>query len=300
VNLVVRHAQPDERSRALRLYFQRVAADERDARVERALDLIARGELTADGVIVCYQGSALVGVMVGMPLTGGAGLVWPPQALEGPAQISVEDELLEFAAAWLRQRGCKFAQALMAPEDMEAAESLERRGFGLITTLQYLEQELPGNFLFGPALLQFQAFPQCERALFELTLERTYQDTMDCPELNQVRSPGEVIDGYLMVAGCRPDCWWLARHAGQVVGLLITTPLQNSTSWELLYVGLVPEVRGRGLGTQLVNHALRRAREQGATRMTLTVDLRNAPALRMYERLGFEEFDRREVYLRIF
>jgi ribosomal protein S18 acetylase RimI-like enzyme len=300
VNLVVRHARPEERTEALRLYFQRVAADERDARVERALDLIARGELTAEGVIVCHQGSGLVGVMVGMPLTGAAGLVWPPQAAQGPVRVPVEDALLDFASAWLQRRGCRFAQALMAPEDMESAESLERRGFSRITTLQYLEKELGGTIPPTATALQFQGFPLCNRDLFEMTLEQTYQNTMDCPELNEVRTPGEVIDGYLKVAGCRPDCWWLALYGDNVAGLLITTPIQNTTSWELLYVGLVPQARGRGLGTHLVNQAMHTALEQGATRLTLTVDFRNAPALRMYERLEFQEFDRREVYLRIF
>jgi ribosomal protein S18 acetylase RimI-like enzyme len=47
--------------------------------------------------------------------------------------------------------------------------------------------------------------------------------------------------------------------------------------------------RGRGHGSDLVRHLLGWARRQGATRAYLQVMLHNAPALRLYERLGFRE-----------
>ena len=81
------------------------------------------------------------------------------------------------------------------------------------------------------------------------------------------------------------------------MGVLILNPVPESAGWELCYVGLAPEARGQGLGADLTRTALREARFAGAGRMTLTVDRRNAPARRMYERLGFVEFERREVYL---
>jgi GNAT superfamily N-acetyltransferase len=47
--------------------------------------------------------------------------------------------------------------------------------------------------------------------------------------------------------------------------------------------------RRRGYGHTLVRHLLGWARGQGATRAYLQVMLHNAPALRLYERLGFRE-----------
>jgi N-acetylglutamate synthase len=49
------------------------------------------------------------------------------------------------------------------------------------------------------------------------------------------------------------------------------------------------ERRRRGYGNRLVRHLLGWARRQGATRAYLQVMLHNAPALRLYERLGFRE-----------
>ena len=52
-------------------------------------------------------------------------------------------------------------------------------------------------------------------------------------------------------------------------------------------VALRPGYRGQGMGTALMHHVMRAARELGAKRATLEVRASNAGALRLYERLGF-------------
>jgi ribosomal-protein-alanine N-acetyltransferase len=48
------------------------------------------------------------------------------------------------------------------------------------------------------------------------------------------------------------------------------------------------EFQGRGLGTALLQHVLEAGANRGADRATLEVRRSNAPARRLYERLGFE------------
>jgi len=55
-------------------------------------------------------------------------------------------------------------------------------------------------------------------------------------------------------------------------------------------IGLVPEARGRGIGTALLSALLDRAAELGYAATSLSVFLKN-PALRLYERLGFEKVE---------
>jgi ribosomal protein S18 acetylase RimI-like enzyme len=45
--------------------------------------------------------------------------------------------------------------------------------------------------------------------------------------------------------------------------------------------------------------ALREARAARVARLTLAVDARNRPAWNLYQKLGFEPYDQREVYLAI-
>lgn len=59
-------------------------------------------------------------------------------------------------------------------------------------------------------------------------------------------------------------------------------------------IALLPEHRGRGIGTALVRAVLRRA-DRDRLRVTLHVEPWN-PAKRLYERLGFETVELRGIY----
>jgi mycothiol synthase len=301
VKLQVGPARAEERADAFRLFFQRIAEEELPGRVDRGLELIASGQVAGDGVIVCREGHRLVGVMVAMPLQGAAALVWPPQAQAGLRETEIEDRLVEFTVAWMRQQGCKIAQALLPPGDLGPALPLERHGFTSITTLHYLEKAVTAEALdAAPQRLSYRPYSTEEAELFQSTLLQSYHGGLDCPELNQVRTAEEVLAGYQAVPGCRLDRWWLACDAAGPVGVLIVVEMQGMPVWELLYLGLVPQARGRGWGTEMTRQVLAQAWTAGAERLTLTVDSRNAPALRMYAALEFEEFDRRVVFLNIF
>lgn len=65
---------------------------------------------------------------------------------------------------------------------------------------------------------------------------------------------------------------------------------------ELLRVAVAPEARNRGVGRALVEDGLARLRERGVATCFLEVRPTNAPALALYERLGFRTVDRRRRY----
>lgn len=54
-----------------------------------------------------------------------------------------------------------------------------------------------------------------------------------------------------------------------------------------LGIGMVPEVRGRGLGRRLISQAVQAAREQGMERIELEVFASNTRAIALYESAGF-------------
>jgi ribosomal protein S18 acetylase RimI-like enzyme len=54
-----------------------------------------------------------------------------------------------------------------------------------------------------------------------------------------------------------------------------------------LSLAVAPDHRRRGLGRDLLEHALRQAKEAGHRQVSLSVEPDN-PALRLYKRLGFE------------
>lgn len=82
-------------------------------------------------------------------------------------------------------------------------------------------------------------------------------------------------------------------QCGDIVGAAVRFPTSTGSSF-LHKVMVHPSVRGRGIGTKLMRHVL----EDAATQVLLTVDPKNASAIRVYKKLGFEIYETVSGYYR--
>lgn len=291
-------AQGTELLTALRLIFQHVPAGDRDGRIDKAVRLLQHGELDPEGVLVARSAHKLCGALVCTPLRGAGGLLWPPQVIAGPHSALVADALVRHAVHWLRQRGAKVAEALVLGEEVAFVGPLQRNGLQHVTKLLYLRRDLDRQALpEHGGQVTFQTYANTNQALFHTTLMSTYHGTLDCPELNGRRTLDDIIQGHQAQGVFLPERWWLAFAQGQPIGVLLVNEMPDWHSWDVAYMGVVPAMRGRGLGLELIGKALHEASAATAPRVTLAVDARNHPARRMYDRLGFTLFEEREVYL---
>jgi ribosomal protein S18 acetylase RimI-like enzyme len=295
-------ARPEELAPALRLIFQHLAEEEQVARVVNALTLICQGEIDPAGVAVIRQGKSLLGAMVSIPLPGAGALVWPPAVGPGPLQTRVEDALVRQARDWLRRGGAKVAQAMLPSAEASRAVPLLRNGFRHITSLWYLRHDLGGDQagedLFSTRNnLTFLGYLRANQDLFQETLLRTYEGTLDCPELNGVRDINEIMAGHRAQGKHDPELWSLLFRAGVPVGVLMLAEMPDWGALDISFLGVVPEARGGGLGRVLTSRALAEARRLGVEQLTLAVDCRNLPAWNLYHDLGFQPHELREVYL---
>jgi ribosomal protein S18 acetylase RimI-like enzyme len=299
---VIAPARPQGLEDAFRLIFQGVPDVERETRVANALHMVHRGELDPAGILVATDGGTAVGALACLPVPGASGLLWPPQAVGGPEQVAVEDALVRRAGAWLRERGAKLGQCLLSADEVPLADPLLRNGFAHVTALWYMQYDLSSSLppLPRAGLLCYVPYSQLSSpATFHDTLARTYEGTEDCPEITGVRTIEEVIEGHRAQGKHDPGQWWLALAEGRPVGVLLLCEVPEWAAWDVAYVGVVPEARGRGYGRELMHLAVDEARAAGVPRLTLSVDVRNRPAWEMYRGLGFEPHDRREVFLAI-
>ena len=81
----------------------------------------------------------------------------------------------------------------------------------------------------------------------------------------------------------------LEDRQGAVVGSVGLYPL-DSKSCELRKMYVRKELRGRGLGKRLLEHALSNARRLGFSRVTLETSARLKEARQLYSRYGFQPF----------
>jgi ribosomal protein S18 acetylase RimI-like enzyme len=297
--LVVTAARPEDLAPAFRLIFRHVAADEREHRVLNALDLVRLGMLDPGGVKVVRGQGGVVGAVICAPVAGAGGVLWPAQAIETPDRAAIEDRLMHEALAWLRSRGAKLAQALLADHERSLGVTLERAGMHHITDLWYLRHDLSALPPARPPTLAYQTYTECDHDLFHETLQKTYEDTRDCPEVNGVRTIDEVIAGHHSQGTHDPDHWWLAFAEGAPIGVVMLTALPEWSSWDLIYLGVVKSARGHGIGRRMTTRALAAAHAAKARQLTLSVDVRNQAAWNLYRGAGFEAYDQRAVYLAI-
>jgi ribosomal-protein-alanine N-acetyltransferase len=87
---------------------------------------------------------------------------------------------------------------------------------------------------------------------------------------------------------------FVAVDCGRLIGYAAL--LAVGDTGDLTRVAVQAERRRSGVGTQLVEAALRQARALGIRRVLLEVEAGNGAAVAMYERNGFETIDRRAAY----
>ena len=293
-------ARPQDREAALRLLFQHLETQERDRRVANALHMMELAKLDAEGLFIAHDNGVLCGSMFCMPAAGASGLIWPPQTTCVENAPGVADRLVNHTCDWLRPRGIKLAQALLSANETFLAPPLERNGFRHVTALWYMRRNMG---VAAPSMeqrrLTLQAYDPNDPSVFSRTLLTTYEKTRDCPEVSGVRSIQEILDGHSADAGSIFSHWWLAVEGEQPVGVLLANESPEWESWEIAYIGIVPDARGRGLGRELMIRALVEAEASEVRQLTLCVDVRNSPAMELYRSLGFDHYDTREVYLAV-
>jgi len=105
------------------------------------------------------------------------------------------------------------------------------------------------------------------------------------------------------------------EYAGRVIGMLVafsmhTDPaavesdpvlapysgLEEDGSYYICGMAVIPEYRGRGLGTRLLALAEEQAAERGFDKLSLIVFEQNEGAKRLYDRHGYNEAGRAAVY----
>lgn len=82
-----------------------------------------------------------------------------------------------------------------------------------------------------------------------------------------------------------------AVHEGRVVGWcdIIPNALEGTRHCGHLGMGVLPEHRGKGLGTRLISAALADATNKGISRVELEVFATNINAIALYRKMGFIE-----------
>jgi len=187
-------------------------------------------------------------------------------------------------------RGIHLAQVLIDPADAGGQQFYGGHSFRAMAYLLYLQSTTRRAAApVTPAELQWRQYSAQTHALFSTTILETYRQSLDCPGLNGLRDIEDVIAGHKASGDFDPRFWYALTDGNNSIAVLLLNRVSRSEMAELVYLGVVPQARGRGVGDLLMRHALWSVGEMKLERLTLAVDSRNQPALRLYFRHGLQQ-----------
>lgn len=282
---------------ALQLLVQHVPAEEGRQQIVATRAAVQRGELSLDGLLLAQCDGRPVGAMLTVLQPGASASLWPPETVDDDAEVA--DALLQAAAESFDSTGIRFAQSILDPADIAGHDVLVRNGFPFLTDMRFLERPLDIPLHAANDRHEFASYCQQTHARFANLLAETYRFTTDCPELDGLRSTDEAIASHKASGEFRPEFWRLYRVDSRDAALVLISEHPDRRAWELVYMGVAPQFRGRGLGRQLLAEVISDLSQTGADVFFLAVDDRNDYANRVYDHLGFEVIAKRALYLRM-
>ena len=90
--------------------------------------------------------------------------------------------------------------------------------------------------------------------------------------------------------------WLVAAEGDTVAGYIGSQTVIDET--DMMNVAVHPDFRRQGIAEALVNGLVENLKKMGSRCLTLEVRASNAPAIALYEKLGFAEIGRRKNYYR--
>ena len=206
--------------------------------------------------------------------------------------------LLDAVCSRHAARGLHLAQVLLDPADAWAREICDAQGFRPMAELVYLQTPVRRTYPAPPPLPRFDlvTYSPATHAAFASTIAATYQDSLDCPALNGLRDMEDVIAGHKASGEFVPGLWFLFREYADGAGektpqpraVLLLSPMPQGDAVELVYLGLTAAARGRRIADWVLRYGLASVAAVGRNRLSLAVDSKNEPALKLYYRHGMK------------
>lgn len=294
---------------ALRLQFQTFPEPDRATRIEQLIESAENQVVSIDECLVCHHGDRIAGVLLLVSQTDGTIYVWPAETLSGlhpDDDATIRRNLYQEATHVVDSPEIWIGQSLLETDQEEQSRELSANGFPLLTDLIFMNhavtsaQDEPLTDKQPDEIWASEPFDEAVNATeFARLVEQTYLNTCDVPELNGTRDGWESLASHRHSGVHCPTRWRLFRHEGRPAGLLLLTEHAPEPVWEVVYFGVAPELRGKGFGKRVLQAGIDLARKNDIEAIVLAVDVRNEPAMRLYEELDFLRFDRRIVHARL-
>ena len=210
--LECRPCPESDRRLALSVLYRRMPEMLRPRLVADALAEAERGAIDLSGLWVAVKKDRIIGTLLTHALAGRAVAVWAPEIVPVWRRRTVAVTLVRAALHDLAKQGVLLAQALVDRSSPRSARGdLSRAGMPRVTQLVYMARPTAPPLPISPSVPRFvwRSFGPETEADFRAVLDRTYQGSLDMPELEGVRALDDVIAAHRAGAALiPPDGRW--------------------------------------------------------------------------------------------
>jgi ribosomal protein S18 acetylase RimI-like enzyme len=231
----------------------------------------------------------IAGMCLWVPSPGRTAMIFAPSQSEFPESAAATGAAVAAALEDARAHDIVLIQAMLEPADAAGKTVFSEAGLVQLATLTYMERKPPIHpppSMLPPDVL-LEPYSAATHAQFRQAIAESYHDTLDCPALSGMREVDDVMLGHKAVGPFDPQLWSLITLNGQVAGCLLLSEIPARHGLELVYLGIAPFARGRGLGRAMMQRVLAIAARRHFEVATLAVDATNTPAVKLYRRCGY-------------
>ncbi|MDF1744813.1 MAG: GNAT family N-acetyltransferase [Gimesia sp.] len=288
MSITVASALTAELSEASAFIFADTAIADRETQIQEFLDSITSGKVDQNQILIARESGTLIGVGILVFTDTATAFIWPPFT----ERNDCAEALLKEMVKRIEHSEVSIGQALLDPGLMKQRRLLSQNGFPHLTNLIFMRHPLTAiNQSASPdeAPLEWIKFDERQnRQRFLALLELTHESSHDCPELNQIRTAEESLESHRSSGDSNEKFWYLFHKEEIDLGVLLLSEHQEDNVWEVVYMGVAPEQRGKGYGTAFIQHGLHEAQSHGQIAVILAVDHKNSYAIKIYEDMGFQ------------
>jgi mycothiol synthase len=284
---ILRPCDKNELHTAVQLVLSTPEGLPAEAQVVDFLRHAMRRRMDLSHLWVAEQRRRLVWAVLPVVSPGRTMLLFAPGLPINQTREAAARELLQQVCLEQSGLGVDLAQVLLAPEDGASQARFEASEFITLGELMYLQGRVRRRpvepVVPGARWLRYerQTHPVFVRAILS-----SYEQSLDCPALTGRRSIDDVIAGHKAAGQFHPEHWFVLVLDDEPAGVVLLNCTPGTEAVELVYLGLSPRFRGRGLGDVLMQRAQHTAAAAGCRQIALAVDAQNRPALKLYYRHG--------------
>jgi GNAT superfamily N-acetyltransferase len=263
-----------------------------DGAVQPFLDFAAEHEMDLRHFWVGRDGRRPDAAVLLVPGVGKTAMLFCSPVADSGSVAGV-GRLVRHAVAGLDPAEIGLVQSLLDQGQDLQRRAVEAGGLRFLAELTYMHRpgratQPPPRLMLDDRPLRAVTWTEARRPLFAQAIADSYTDTLDCPGLRGLREMDDIIDGHMASGKFDPQDWrvWVDPGDRPAAVLLLAESAQGR-GVELVYLGICPHARRRGLAKRIMQIALDRAARPNPVPLHLAVDARNHPARRLYAGLDF-------------